>query len=385
MKVAAPLLALALLACSGFRAGTASSDITPSWPVPLGGYGARQGRLSEGVHDRVFARALWLDDGSTRVVIIATDLVGSSREIRDTVKKRLGDVHVILAATHNHSGPGGLVRYPDDPLVKLLVAPAMGAFDAKLYDACVDRFVEVATKARDAAKESVPSFATLDVPEFTRNRRAEHYKAAAPVDPALGGLFLDDRPALLNYTAHGTVLGAKNMLISSDWPGPLAAKLDCLVTNGAEGDIAPNAPGGADGFERCVKMAEGLAAKVPGLAELRTPVTPALRYIEREITLPKSTMPFMPKTSVIGLLVFGEAVLVCVPGEMGVELGLQLKKALLGRGFRHAWILGLANDHLGYFLTEEQFRKGGYEASISFYGARMGPWLVERLLELAPE
>jgi hypothetical protein len=385
VKSAVSLLALLLLACSGFRAGTSAVDITPSWPVPLGGFGARQGRLCEGVHDRVFARALWLDDGSTRVVVIATDLIGTSRELRDAVRKRLGDVSVILAATHTHSGPGGLLRYPDDPLAKLLITPAMGAFDPKYHESCVDRLVEAATKARDAAREARPGFASVDALEFTRNRRAEHYEGAPPVDPALGAFFLDDRPAMLNYTAHGTVLGAKNVRISADWCGPLAAKLDCLVTNGAEGDIAPNAPAGADAFERCVKMAEGLAAKLPELVKTVAPVTPKLRYVEREITLPKSSMPFMPKMSVIGLLFIGEAVIACVPGEMGVELGLALKQTLQARGFRPAWLLGLANDHLGYFLTEEQFRKGGYEASVSFYGAQMGPWLVSKFLELAKE
>ncbi len=378
-------LTLVLASCaSALTVGTASVDITPSWPVPLGGYGARKGKLCDGVHDPVFARALWLDDGETHVAILATDLIGSSRTLRDDIERRLGGgVRVILTATHNHSGPGGLVKYPDEPMAKLFVYPAMGAFDPKLYDTYLSRFVDVILKARNGATPGEVGFASVDVPEFTRNRRKENYaKDAAPVDPALGVLFVDGRPAMINYTAHGTVLGSKNMLISGDWPAPLATKLDVLVTNGAEGDIAPNAPDGDDGFQRCVKMAEGLAAKMPA-KPARGPAVVKLRYVEKEVDLPKATVSFMPTKSVLGVLVIGDAALICVPGEICVELGLELKRAYREKfGFKMVWIVGLANDHLGYFLTEAQFKKGGYEATISFYGSTMGPWLVERFLEI---
>ena len=380
----APLVLVLLAACSSsLTVGIASIDITPSWPVPLGGYGARQGKLCDGVHDPIFARALWLDDGETHVAIIATDLIGSSRTLRDDIQRRLGgNVRVILTATHNHSGPGGLVKYPDDPMAKLFVYPAMGAFDPKLYDTCLSKFVDVILAARNGATHGEVGFATVDVPEFTRNRRDQHYDGAAPVDPALGVLFVDGRPAIINYTAHGTVLGAKNMRISGDWPVQLAAKFDALVTNGAEGDIAPNAPDGDDGFQRCVKMAEGLAAKMP-TKPARGPAVVKLRYVEKEVELPKATVSFMPAKSVIGVLVIGDAALICVPGEMGVELGLELKKIYREKfGFQTAWIVGLSNDHLGYFLTEEQFHKGGYESTISFYGSKMGPWLVAKYVEL---
>ncbi|MFN3486989.1 MAG: hypothetical protein ACK44W_16105, partial [Planctomycetota bacterium] len=84
-----------------------------------------------------------------------------------------------------------------------------------------------------------------------------------------------------------------------------------------------------------------------------------------------------PRKSVLGVLDLNGVKMFCFPGEPAVELGLELK-----RRFPGAWILGLANDHLGYFLTEEDYRNGGYERTVSFYGPRMGPWLVERFVEL---
>ena len=68
------------------RAGAAAVDITPTRPVPLGGYGARKGAPLQGVHDPIYAKALWLETPDARVCIVTTDLIGSTLEIRDAVK-----------------------------------------------------------------------------------------------------------------------------------------------------------------------------------------------------------------------------------------------------------------------------------------------------------
>jgi hypothetical protein len=102
-----------------------------------------------------------------------------------------------------------------------------------------------------------------------------------------------------------------------------------------------------------------------------------IRYVERGVDLPSPTLPSHPTRSVLGLLELGGTRMFCVPGEPCAALGLELKKRFPG-----AWVVGLANDHLGYFLSEEDYRKGGYERMMSFYGPGMGPWLVDRLGKL---
>jgi hypothetical protein len=82
----------------------------------------------------------------------------------------------------------------------------------------------------------------------------------------------------------------------------------------------------------------------------------------------------------LGLLEINGVRMFCFPGEPGVELGLDLKKRFPG-----SWILGLTNDHLGYFLTEEEYARGGYERLVSFYGPKMGPWLIGKFGELAAD
>src|SRR6266508_3884810 len=70
------------------RVGMASVDITPPVGTPLGGYAARRGAPSTGVHDPITARALVLDDGAGPVAIVATDLIGTSAAIRRRVLEK---------------------------------------------------------------------------------------------------------------------------------------------------------------------------------------------------------------------------------------------------------------------------------------------------------
>ena len=102
---------LLLAGCSGknvWRVGAAKEVITPDRPVWLAGY-SRDG-LSEGVHDDIWARGMAIDDGERTVLILTADLIGlyltDVNDIRDSlVTHRLPRDHIVLASTHNHSGP----------------------------------------------------------------------------------------------------------------------------------------------------------------------------------------------------------------------------------------------------------------------------------------
>src|SRR6185295_3467238 len=69
-----------------FWAGTAVIEITPSRNVPLGGYGGRKGQPMTGVHDPIFAKALWMETADARICLVTTDLIGSLVGLRDRIK-----------------------------------------------------------------------------------------------------------------------------------------------------------------------------------------------------------------------------------------------------------------------------------------------------------
>ncbi len=89
----------------GLKAGIASTVITNQTPRVM-----VNGRISEGVHSDIKARALVLNDGEHRLVIITSDLNCHdviTPFLRERVKDELGldPSQLILMVTHNHNAP----------------------------------------------------------------------------------------------------------------------------------------------------------------------------------------------------------------------------------------------------------------------------------------
>lgn len=92
------------------RAGAARTDITPPVGVWLSGYGARK-EPSSAVADPLYAKALVLDDGQSRIAIVSADLLWLPLEITRQVRKRVQNEtgipadHIMVCGTHTHWGP----------------------------------------------------------------------------------------------------------------------------------------------------------------------------------------------------------------------------------------------------------------------------------------
>ena len=70
------------------RAGVDKIDITPHVGIDLSGYSARTGS-SVGIHDRLYAKSLVLDDGKITLIIITLDIIGISQELNRKIISRL--------------------------------------------------------------------------------------------------------------------------------------------------------------------------------------------------------------------------------------------------------------------------------------------------------
>ncbi len=97
---------------TGFCAGFGRGDITPETSVPLAGYGATSYRMSNNVLDPLYATCIALqDEDGERMLIYQFDLItckqAFSEQIVKLVTKATGvkEDHILLNATHTHSGP----------------------------------------------------------------------------------------------------------------------------------------------------------------------------------------------------------------------------------------------------------------------------------------
>ena len=80
----------------------------------------------------------------------------------------------------------------------------------------------------------------------------------------------------------------------------------------------------------------------------------------------------------------GDLMVLGVPGEMAAQLGLTAKSKVRGTtGVTCVTIGGLADEWVSYILQPEEYRKGGYEASMSLYGETLGSVIVEGVTHAA--
>src|SRR3989338_1264916 len=101
---------------SVWRVGFQAEDISPTsedGQVCLGGFGVCTCRAQTGVHDAIFARALYLgvEAAEEEALFVALDVVGmSNRFIRAAVSRvaealQMDPDRVVLSSTHSHSTP----------------------------------------------------------------------------------------------------------------------------------------------------------------------------------------------------------------------------------------------------------------------------------------
>ena len=78
-----------------YQVGVAKVDVTPDHAIRLNGFGFRRAE-SEGVYQKIHARALAIDDGTkSPAVLMAVDVLGIPAEVHDEVAKRHEDQGIL--------------------------------------------------------------------------------------------------------------------------------------------------------------------------------------------------------------------------------------------------------------------------------------------------
>jgi hypothetical protein len=81
------------------------------------------------------------------------------------------------------------------------------------------------------------------------------------------------------------------------------------------------------------------------------------------------------------VILLGDIAFVGVPGELFAELGMEIKRR---SPFRYTYVVGIANDYIGYLPDDKAFDLGGYQtwATRSYSERGTGESIVSQAIEI---
>jgi len=140
----------------GLRVGFGRVNITPSYSVPLGGYGNSNQRMSQGFLDYIYATCIAITDESDNTLLLIT-LDGTATynpmvaPVMEAITKATGVPadHIAMNSTHVHSGPD--MSYTQEPSIQKYIADLSQNVAQAASDAMADRSPATMETAKGAS------------------------------------------------------------------------------------------------------------------------------------------------------------------------------------------------------------------------------------------
>ncbi|HWC77365.1 MAG TPA: neutral/alkaline non-lysosomal ceramidase N-terminal domain-containing protein, partial [Blastocatellia bacterium] len=221
--------------------------------VYLAGFG--NNRLATGKHDDLWARAIVLEHGSTKLAIVSIDVLGYYAnanyyglvEIQKLINPKLGIDEILIASTHNHEapdtigpwGPGSLMdgkypkylRFMDRQIAKAINQAAASTVPAKM-------------KLGRTDPQASPSIAGMQTRTGGRPPRFFDEELRVMQFAGTEGRARDKVIAtLINWNTHPESMENRNTEITSDFPHAARETVEkkyggtALYTSGAIGAV----------------------------------------------------------------------------------------------------------------------------------------------------
>ena len=299
------------------KAGSAQVNITP--PVGTVLVGMWAARESTGIHDELFANALVLDDGETKVALVSCDVLSIGNTTKRAIRYIVGhrtDIepdNVFLCGTHTHTGPA--------------VVSALGTNADEEYTQHFIKLVAGSVKiANDRLADANLGIGSKNAPGWAFPRRywmkdgtvRMHPRKGDPnidrvqgeADPELNVLFVENAAGkvisvMVNFACHATVVGVDSV-VSADYPGAIRDTIKkvlgqdtvVLFGNGPCGDICqidvenPNRGEHGHGWRERMGLALGCEAlSAMAATDLMPPEEAKIDVRKKHLDIPLREIP----------------------------------------------------------------------------------------------
>ena len=410
-----------------FTDGNGNDKFDPVW---IAGFG--NNRPANGVHDDIWARAMVIDDGKTRLAIVVLDAIGFMNndviDLRGKISKESGITYAIVSSTHTHEGPDLLGLWGKSPF-----STGVNPAHMEYVKSQAAKAIDAAAKNLRPARLSVSQDLTGAVPLVIDTRKPDVFDSGLRIIQVLDKETNKTLGTLISWGDHPETLWSDNLLVSSDFPHYVREGIekgvynkDSLMKPGVGGvAIYANACVGGlmtthprltikdpfSGEEFKAPTFEKAAAQGKQLANLALIAmdqpeeiidSASISIIARTLPIPlKNTMfklaaatglmkrgmtGWMNMKSELSVVKIGPISFVTIPGELYPEILNGGVETPVGQDYaiapvevpairdlmpgKYKFMLGLANDEIGYIVPKSQWD----EKAPFTYGRDSGPY-----------
>lgn len=419
---------------SSMKAGFFKISLNPPLGTRMFGWGGRdEVQGCSAIHDDIYVRALWLEQGNEKALFMGFDLLFFSRDIADrlrgAISRKFGleSRQIMLNTSHTHAGPTTGTWYT-----------AMFVEPDKLYLDLVEKAVlKAAEKAKESLREVSLSAGTA-ITDIMLRRRFPDGKGGVKWIPNPEGIYdtvpiclLKDtsgKPVCLLFSVSCHPATFYGYEVSADYPGVAMAALDqhlgvecSIFLQGVGADSNVKSFSNPNDFGRTWEdtqrggelvaasiisaLDNGLKPAVPSLACAETisdqpfVTLPSRAVLAEAAQVPDDAMKQMWAKRMIVKIDRGEELPTSAPITVhgirlaeGVRLaGLEVEpvaewgrviQAFYGAGTTFA--LGYVDGCQMYLPTTKMLGEGGYEV-VSYYEyhwpAQLAPGIEDRMLK----
>ncbi|MDR2139058.1 MAG: neutral/alkaline non-lysosomal ceramidase N-terminal domain-containing protein [Tannerella sp.] len=381
----------------------------------MAGFG--NGAAAQGIHDDLWARTVVIDDGHTRLALVAVDVIGVFHsmvvDIREMLPPEAGITYLTVVATHNHEAPDLMGFWGKSPL--------KNGVNKEWKTLVKKRIVQSVTEAVAAMRPACLRFSQNladGIVTLRDSRQPVVYDEGLRMMQAVDAENGQTLGTLIQWANHPETLWGRNRYITSDFPHYLREAVEkgvydgdrpvaggvggvAVYVNGAVGGLMTTSPstGVRDPFRDTVYYEPSFdkaraQGDTLGLIILRTMRHHPVEVREAGISLRAGTFlvplknplfllgaalgvmdtgvsGWMKKRTEAAVWSIGPASFLTLPGELYPEILNGGVVALPGRDFEtdpvevpplrermkgdFRFAIGVANDEIGYIIPKSQW------------------------------